>query len=372
MTAPLRILHCLPLLGPGGTERFATELAALQAQHGHRTALCIVNGSIMDTTRVPDGVERFAFEYDGSLRDPGGMTRFARGIRRLASTWKPDVVHSHLWPACRFATQALGPRTRHVWHIHDSREWLLSPNARGRFLRAWTRRLVRRHRPAMLAVSRESAEATRNGLAIPRRAIRVVPTAIDLRRFASAPCGTPGAPHIVCCSHFVPGKGQDVLVKALGSLRDAGVAFRATLAGGGSLLETVRAETIRLGLEEHIDFPGCIEDVADLLRTADVFVLPSVAKEGMPISILEAMAAELPVVATDVGGLRRLVSPNRTGLLCEPGSADGLASALRTLVESPETRASMGRAGRARVESRHDLARIAAYIERTCYGAAAC
>ena len=111
-----------------------------------------------------------------------------------------------------------------------------------------------------------------------------------------------------------------------------------------------------LGLSDRVRFLGEVADVPARLREAHVFVLSS-RSEGLPISVLEAMAAGLPVVASDVGGLRELVAAEESGILVPAGSPALLAAALTRLVDTPELRISMGAESRRRVEASFTIER---------------
>jgi glycosyltransferase involved in cell wall biosynthesis len=119
----------------------------------------------------------------------------------------------------------------------------------------------------------------------------------------------------------------------------------------------VEAEIHDLGLESVAQLSGPRRDVPDLLARSDVFALAS-RSEGGPISILEAMAAGLPVVASDVGGVRELVADGATGLLVPAGDPDALAAALQRLRADPELRRRLGAAGRERVAERFTLSAL--------------
>jgi glycosyltransferase involved in cell wall biosynthesis len=138
------------------------------------------------------------------------------------------------------------------------------------------------------------------------------------------------------------------LARALRKLEPG--AYRAAIVGDGPDRTAVAAE-----LGDAGELLGERDDVAEQLARADVFVLSS-RSEGLPMAILEAMAAGLPVVATAVGGIPELVADGETGLLVPPGDADALAEALRRLVADPELRRRLGDAARTRVEERFSLA----------------
>lgn len=124
---------------------------------------------------------------------------------------------------------------------------------------------------------------------------------------------------------------------------------RALIVGDGPERADVEAEARRLGVEEDVVVLGNRGDVAELLAAADAFVLPSTS-EAMPMSVLEAMAAGLPVVASAVGGVPELVLDGETGLLVEPARPDALAAAIGRLAADPAARRRMGDAGRRRAE----------------------
>jgi glycosyltransferase involved in cell wall biosynthesis len=103
----------------------------------------------------------------------------------------------------------------------------------------------------------------------------------------------------------------------------------------------------QLGLRDHVRMLGCRDDVARLLAASDVAILTSIS-EGIPLTLIEAMAAGLPVVATRVGGVGEVVDDNRTGLLAPSGDSAALSSHLLRLATDPALRLQMGRLGRAR------------------------
>ena len=117
----------------------------------------------------------------------------------------------------------------------------------------------------------------------------------------------------------------------------------------------VESEVRRLGLESVVRLAGERDDVGELLAGADLFVLSS-RSEGLPLSILEAMAAGLPVVASSVGGVPELVVEGETGLLVPPGDPHALAAAMERLLDDPALRRRLGAAGRTRVSEHFDLA----------------
>jgi glycosyltransferase involved in cell wall biosynthesis len=145
------------------------------------------------------------------------------------------------------------------------------------------------------------------------------------------------------------GKGPLILVEALGQLRRADMPAIVKVAGTGPQLPEVRSRSRELGLGDACEYMGFYTEPEGrnaFMRSLDVFVLPSLA-EGTPNSVIEAMAHGLPVIATQVGGIPDLLSPD-SGILIPPGDATALARAMRSLALDPSLRASMGLAARER------------------------
>lgn len=195
---------------------------------------------------------------------------------------------------------------------------------------------------------------------LPRRRISVLPSGIDVRRTAPGPARTP--PVVVTAAVLEPRKAIDVLIRAVAPLD-----VRLDIFGDGS--ERSRLEDLARRLGANVCFHGRTDDVRDRLAEADLFVLPS-RGENLPISILEAMAAALPVVATRVGGVPELVEDGVTGRLVEPDDPFALGVAIEEILADDAARVAMGRAGAARAAEHFDAAaagvRTLALYRRLC------
>jgi len=196
--------------------------------------------------------------------------------------------------------------------------------------------------------------------------VHVVRCGLDLERFRFEPTSEPGDPAVVTMvARLSPEKGHLVLVDAMQMLRERGVGVVASIVGDGQFRPQIEARIAELGLGDQVTLTGELhsDQVAVQLRTADIFCLPSFF-EGLPISIMEAMATGLPVIATAVGGIPELVSDRRTGFLVPAGRADAVADAIEALVTDPKLRLEVIAAARERVVAEHDapknLAQLAA------------
>jgi glycosyltransferase involved in cell wall biosynthesis len=281
---------------------------------------------------------------------------------RLCRQVRPDVVHSHsskmgvlgrlaAWVA-RVPVRLL---TVHGW------SFAAYDGLAGRFF-LWIERLVR---PLTTTVVCVAEETRKQGLAAhacdPRRTV-VIPNAVDVQSFCPTSGGSRPA-QIVGVGRFAYPKDFTTLLAALARVR---APCHAVLAGDGPALPAVAAAVQAGGLSERVELLGARADIPELLARSDVFVLSS-RSEGFPVSILEAMAAGLPVVATDVGGVAEAVEDGETGFLVPAADSEALARALERLVSDADLRRRLGAAGRARALRLFDVPRHrAAYIELYC------
>lgn len=160
-------------------------------------------------------------------------------------------------------------------------------------------------------------------------------------------------------------KGVPILIEAMARLAPKYPNLTLRLIGDGPDRTALEAEVARRGLQDRVVFLGYKSqaDVADELAHADVFVLPSFA-EGVPVVLMEAMAAQVPVLTTRIAGVPELVEDGISGRLVPPGDADAFTDAFDALLSDPETRAAYGAAGRAKVVADHDAAAEAARLSR--------
>ena len=212
-----------------------------------------------------------------------------------------------------------------------------------------------------------------------RRRVAVVHCGIDTEVFAprAQPERTPEL-RILCVASLQDYKGHPYLIEACALLRDRAVPFRLTLVGDGEDRPAIERRIAELGLAESIDMLGAQprERVAGLLAGADVAVLPSVVtpsgkQEGIPVVLMEALAMEVPVVATRISGVPELIEDRRTGLLVPERDADALAAAIERVRDDPEGARAMAAAGREKVVAEFDLRRNAAELRELLAGARA-
>ncbi|HVR43502.1 MAG TPA: glycosyltransferase [Thermoanaerobaculia bacterium] len=184
--------------------------------------------------------------------------------------------------------------------------------------------------------------------------IEVVHVGIDPRRYVAraAEPSRSATPTVLCVAALKPYKGLTYLIRASRILASEGVDFRVEIVGRGPLAWRLRAEIARHHLTGRVVLRGALtqSEVARAVAACEVFVLPSIIAadgqmEGIPVSLMEAMAARKPVVATAISGIPELVEHEVSGLLIDPANPNHLAAAIRELLDNPDKAARLGRAG---------------------------
>lgn len=224
---------------------------------------------------------------------------------------------------------------------------------RPRFLYLWPDRFARRFTTTTICVAEIAREVGVAARACDADRTVVIPNGVELpsREGVGAAPGR-DVPLVVSVGRLTAPKDFRTLIAALARVD---VAFRAKIVGDGHDRAELESMIVGSGLTGRVELLGVRDDVPELLRAADVFVLATTS-EAMPISILEAMAAGLPVVASAVGGVPELVVDGSTGSLVSPGDPECLGRALETLLTSAPLRQQMGIAGRERAERLFDIA----------------
>lgn len=280
-----------------------------------------------------------------------GDTRSWATLQRLVG--RADVIHVHSSKAGFIGRLASFLRGR-------SQECLFSPHgwsfwaAQGLESRFYVQleRMAARWCRTIVALSGDERDA---GLAqqIGRpEQYRVIPNGVRLERFDLP--REPVRGRILMVGRLAPPKRPDLALRALASVRETIPEVELHLVGEGPLRREAEALTAELGLNGAVRFLGNREDVPELLATAECALLAS-DYEGCPLVVVEAMAASVPVVATEVGGTAELVEQGRTGELGPRGDARGLAAALELVLGNPARAAELGAAGRRAARARLSL-----------------
>jgi glycosyltransferase involved in cell wall biosynthesis len=305
------------------------------------------------------GIRTESLEMARGAPDPRGLLRLVRLVR----AWRPDVVHSHMVHANLMARalRLLAPIPVLVSTIHNIYEG-------GPLLMA-AYRLSNRLVDHMTIISEAAADRFVRDRIVPRELLRVIPNGVDADEFRKVAAdaratvrgtlGVQGEFVWLAVGRFETAKDYPNMLHAFARLHDQHPRTVLLLVGRGSLQGDTETLTRSLGLVDAVRFLGVRRDVSELMSAADGYVMSS-AWEGMPMVLLEAAAAGLPIVTTAVGGNREVVADEESGFLVPPRDADALARGMARLtgLSAPELRA-MGERGRERVRIRYGLARVA-------------
>ena len=226
---------------------------------------------------------------------------------------------------------------------------------------------------AVVTVSEANAAYIHQTFQVPRAHLHVIPCGVDTEQFCPAEKARPAgleagdtagletcaaSPLIVCVARQVAVKNLGLLLEACGLLRSRGLDFRCVMVGDGPLHGELKTKRAKLGLEEIVEMPGAAEqrEVVKWWQRAAVGVLTS-ENEGMPVSLMEAAACGVPVVAPAVGGIPELVRDEETGLLTTPADLRSFVGAVERLLRDEPLRLRLGAAARRRAEREFSVVR---------------
>ena len=371
-TPPL-VVHLIYRLDIGGLETLLVDTINRMPAGRYRHAIVCLT----DYTDFAARIERADVALFALHKGPGLAPEVHLKLFRLLRRLRPAILHTYNLGTIEYQAVALlagVPVRIHAEHGRDASD-PQGLNRKHNLLRRLLAHVIDRYVP----VSADLARWLDTTVRLPRRKVDTIINGVDTDRFHAAAPLDPGAASWRADGAFVigaVGRLQDVknhagLIDAFARLRARvpDQQLRLVLVGDGPLRARLEAQAAQSGAAADIVFAGAHANVAALLGGFSLFVLPSIA-EGTPVTLLEAMASELPVVASDVGGIPEVVTHGVNGTLVPAGDAEALAQALAAYVRDPQRAAAHGRAARARIEQHYSMAAmLAAYLglyDRLC------
>ncbi|HXF72014.1 MAG TPA: glycosyltransferase [Actinomycetota bacterium] len=360
---PKSVLLLIKGLGPGGAERLLAAGARYLDRSRFRYSAAYV---LPEKSTLAPALEAAGVPVTCLGGGPG--IRWASRLRRLVREEGIELVHSHLPYAAIWARAALGDRVRHIYTEHN--EWGCY-----RMPTYWGNLLTFPRNDHVFAVSDQVARTIRYPSLL-RAAMRLPPvetlyhgpsadgpaSPADIEALRAELGVSNGLPVVGTIANFRAEKAHPDLLRAATLVRRRIPDVRFILVGQGPLEAHTRRLARDLGLDDVVTFAGYRQDAAQLCLAFDLFVLSSV-HEGLPIALLEAMAAGTPAVVTDAGGLPEVVDDGVEGRVVPKRDPAALAAAIVELLGDETLRARMGRAARERAR-RFDLRRAVRRIEQ--------
>jgi len=343
----LKILHVNTESGFRGGEIQNLYLAAGLVARGHRCILAVADRSPLGQRAADQGLDVRQSPMHGEFD-----LAAARWLSRILHEERPHIVHYHTSHAVTLGTLAR-------WNRRDpptvaTRRTSFPTRRNPLFRLKFTFRVDR-----VITVS-GSIRDDLIAAGIPPARLTVVHSGIDLSRYEGGAGGEafrkelgvgPEDLLVGSVGALAPQKGHRLLIAALAALAEEFPRLHLVLVGEGVLTGDLLAEARGLGLGDRVHLTGFREDVPAITSGFDVAALPSLAGEGSPAAVKEAMACGVPVVATDIGGVREILDDGVEGLVIPAGDAGALEGALRRTLQDPELRKGMARAGRTRARA---------------------
>jgi glycosyltransferase involved in cell wall biosynthesis len=355
----MKILLLSTSMGMGGADQQVLAGGRELQARGHQVMIVSLTAlGPMGEEASGLGIPTTSLHMSPGIPDPRGLIRLARLVR----AWKPDVLHSHMVHA-----NLLARALRVVVRVPALISTIHNINEGGR-LRMALYRSTNRFVDRMTVVSQAAGDRFVADRIVPQELLSVIPNGVDISRFRAVAPGTRqsirhslglGREFVwLALGRFETAKDYPNMLRGFAQVLQQVPEAMLLLAGRGSLQGGLEALAQSLGTGGRVRFLGMRQDVPELMSAADGYVMSS-AWEGMPIVLLEAASAGLPIVATRVGGNHEVVCHEESGFLVQPGDSQALADAmLRLMGLSDAQRRSMGERGRDHVRTEYGLSRM--------------
>ncbi len=331
----VKVAIVLPYFGPGGADNMVFQLAQGIDQEEFQTEVFCVYGEPQNN-RAEQVLKEKGIPVHHIRKKKGFSVSAIVKLFRELDAYNPDVIHTHLY-ACVYA--APWPVIRRKPFLHTLHTLPKIENKRS-LRRILTKFLVKHKRMIPVAISKTNQRLVGEFYGLPLDQVPMVQNPVDVQRFSGAKCEKDDVFRFITVGRFSKEKNQQMMYRALAAFLAKGHEARLLMLGKGEEEANLKALAKELGLEERIDYAGHVNNVEDYLKSADVFLLSS-HYEAQPLCVLEAMAAGLPVISTDVGGVSDIVTDN--GILVSDEDVEAMAQAMEQLYLNGSDREKMSR-----------------------------
>jgi sugar transferase (PEP-CTERM/EpsH1 system associated) len=349
------VVHLIHRFECGGLQTLLAEcINRMPPQHFRHAVICLTG-----YTDYAEKISRPGVGLHALGKPPGHGLSTHLKLWKLLRHLRPTVVHTYNIGTIEYSVTALlagVPVRIHAEHGRDSVE-MDGSHSKYNLIR----RLLIPVINAYVPVSADLGDWLHKTIGVPEHKIVMVPNGVDTARYAPLESGSGPLPQriwIGTVGRIDRIKNHTGLLDAFRLLLERFPApqfdVRLAIVGDGPMLQTLRDQVASETWADRVWLPGARADIADIMRSFTIFVLPSLS-EATPVTILEAMATALPVVASRVGGVPQLVLDQQTGLLVNPSDPKALADALSAYIRDPHLRAQHGAAGRAHVLAHYSI-----------------
>jgi glycosyltransferase involved in cell wall biosynthesis len=348
-----KILHLIETSGPGGAEKILISLLEHLDKSIYQSCICLLKDGWLNAQLKGRGFETFIVPQPHSL-DFAWLWEIKTRIKNMGI----HLMHAHEFTMNTYAS---------LLSVFTGVPIIATIHGKNYYWERWWRRLAYRfvsRQSTMVAVSEDIKKFLVQKAGIKNDRIIVVHNGIDLDLYRPESgkgewarkelCIRNAQPVVGAIGNLYPVKGHTYLLKALAIVKIMFPTIKLLIAGRGRMMGKLLNESQALGVQDHVIFLGFREDTASLLQAIDLFVLPSIS-EGLPLSVLEAMASGKPVIATNVGGLPEVVVDGQTGFLVSPEDPESLAKRMMLLLGHSSLADQFGKVGRARAEKKFSL-----------------
>lgn len=327
----MRLMHFIAAPAAGGAEVYVKDLCKAIARQGHDVHLVFLSRA-EEIGRDPDYEQRYLSEIESegitySFMPPGSRRRpFHSGLylRKIVSDFSPDLLHCHLYYSLLFAFFVFS-----IPVVYTHHNILLK-------VPSFLYRIFDFRVAAYIGISQACANLLRS---VSGRSVQRIDNGIDFDRILPVVARREAVPHVVMVGTLCEQKNYDLFLEAVSLLAD--LDFSVSIAGEGEDKSRLVKKADDLGLSRKVTFLGNISNVKELLAGADIFAMSS-SWEGLPISLLEAAAAGLPSIVTNVGGCSEVIHSCQSGVVVDDPTPLEYAHALGSLIESHASRCFYG------------------------------
>jgi glycosyltransferase involved in cell wall biosynthesis len=324
----MKIIHVIPNLNKGGAERLVQDICTeIYKRNSHEIKLITFGELPSKHTNLP------FHQHINSSFSPSITSRSVikvESLQQFIVNYKPDIIHSHLWKTEILLTKINSGSALRISHVHDNISQLTKikfPLKKTELTNLYERKIFfKKNSNNFICISNDTLKFAKRVLPKKKHSkTHLLPNAINYNSFFSKKKKKHDKINLINIGSFVPKKNQIFALKILKKIIDLGHPAKLTFLGDGPLKKSIKNQTKKLKLENHVIFMGNVENVTDYLENSNIY-LHTAHYEPFGLVLLEAMAGGLPVVSLDGGGNRDFINNDENGYLLNNENQDEFAN----------------------------------------------